>query len=238
MTIQSSVRRTISALRADALAGNEGDFLGVEDSLLARYKVSRPTLRQAVRVVIQEQLVRVKRGVGGGYFVSRPDSRSVAHMASIFLKTKHVNAQQVLMASTPLRIEIARRAAFARGGGVVEELLDLKDASRAQDDAGLSYREFLRSERRFWSLLGAAGGNDVLWLFMEIVLDLAGTIESKEDPLIKRPDRVKEMIVRREDLLEAVIKGNIDLAAQIAQRSVVIGSAWVNAGLIGEFHAS
>lgn len=79
--VSSRVLSIARALRNDALRKPEGSLIGSEEELVERYGVSRPTLRQAASLVAQEQLVHVRRGVGGGYFTRRPDSHSVAHMA-------------------------------------------------------------------------------------------------------------------------------------------------------------
>src|ERR1700742_5135849 len=84
----AAVRQVVEGLRAQSLQCAEGEMLGSEDDLLARYRVSRPTLRQAAALVTQEQLLQVRRGVRGGYIARRPTSRAVAHMAAIYLRTR------------------------------------------------------------------------------------------------------------------------------------------------------
>ena len=60
------VDRTASALADLSLAGESGRFLGSEDELLLRFGVSRPTLRQAAKMVANDRLITVRRGTGGG----------------------------------------------------------------------------------------------------------------------------------------------------------------------------
>ena len=74
----SAVRKIAKALRIESLNSDEGTLLGSEEDMLSRHKVSRPTFRQAAALVAQEQLLTIRRGVGGGYFVTRPKPEAVA----------------------------------------------------------------------------------------------------------------------------------------------------------------
>lgn len=63
-----------------------GDSLGQERDLLERFGVSRPTLREACRILESESLIRVERGIGGGIRVQRPDRELVARYARLLLR--------------------------------------------------------------------------------------------------------------------------------------------------------
>ena len=47
-----------------------GDFLGREEDLAAEFGVSRPTLREALRLLASGNLIRANKGPGGGIFVA------------------------------------------------------------------------------------------------------------------------------------------------------------------------
>jgi GntR family transcriptional regulator, transcriptional repressor for pyruvate dehydrogenase complex len=56
----------------------EGDFLPHETELMAHFGISRPTLREAVRVLESERLVEVRRGSRTGARVRLPGPEIVA----------------------------------------------------------------------------------------------------------------------------------------------------------------
>ena len=75
-------------LRDEILQRDDGEWLGWEDDLVERLGVSRPTLRQAARLLEAEELLVVKRGTNGGLFARRPTTDAVARMASVFLRAE------------------------------------------------------------------------------------------------------------------------------------------------------
>src|SRR5271157_5989752 len=69
---------------------DEGDSLGHEPDLIERFGVSRPSLREALRILEAEGLISVIRGVQGGVVVHRPDSRQTARTAAIVLESRTI----------------------------------------------------------------------------------------------------------------------------------------------------
>jgi len=223
----SAVRAAADALRRDAIDREDGELLGAEEDLIRRYGVSRPTLRQAAALVAQENLLRVKRGVGGGYFVSRPDSRAVAHMAAVFLRTRHTRVSEVIGALAPVRIEVAKLAAAGEDAAAREEMRQFLAKERGSADDQIRYRDFLRSERDFGRILGEMGGNKVISLFLDILYDFSGMLGRGEDIYVNRPDRVNEYRDKRNRLAEAVIEGDVELAIVAARRCAMVAQEWI-----------
>ena len=223
----SAVREAADALRRDAIDRQDGELLGAEEDLIRRYGVSRPTLRQAAALVCQENLLTVRRGVGGGYFASRPDSRAVAHMAAVYLRTRQTSVTEVIRAVEPIRIELAKLAAAGDNEAAREEMRQFLAHDREISNEQLRFRDFLRSEREFGRILGEMSGNTVISLFLHILYDFSGMLGRNEDIYINRPDRVGEYRDKRNRLAEALIEGDEELAVVAAKRSSKIGRAHV-----------
>ena len=64
----------------------EGDYLPNEAELMTHFGVSRPTLREAVRVLESERLVEVRRGSRTGARVRVPGPEIVARPAGLLLE--------------------------------------------------------------------------------------------------------------------------------------------------------
>ena len=88
VAVPTAVSATVDMLRDEILQRDDGEWLGWEDDLVERLGVSRPTLRQAARLLEAEELLVVKRGTNGGLFARRPTTDAVARMASVFLRSE------------------------------------------------------------------------------------------------------------------------------------------------------
>src|ERR671930_560206 len=55
-----------------------GDRIGTEQELAAEFGVSRPTLREGLRLLASSHLIRVGRGRAGGIFVARNANEETA----------------------------------------------------------------------------------------------------------------------------------------------------------------
>jgi DNA-binding FadR family transcriptional regulator len=209
-------------MRNDALDHAEGELLGSEQELLDRYGVSRPTLRQAAALVAQENLLSIRRGVRGGYFVARPDSRAVAHVAAVFLRSRHTSQLEIINAVEPLRIELAKLAASCRDAELRAKLAQFLANQEVLDPESLRFKDFARSEREFGTFIGEMSGNSVLSLFLNILYDFSGMVTRNEDFFRNRPDRVEVYRTRRNQLAKAILDSDEELAVLAAKRCRVI----------------
>jgi GntR family transcriptional repressor for pyruvate dehydrogenase complex len=223
----SVIRRAVQSLRDEALSTQEGAMLGSEDELLERHNVSRPTLRQAAALVAQEQLLTIRRGVGGGYMARRPTSRAVAHMASVFLRSRGVGLEQIIRAVEPIRVELARLATRKADDAARASLGAFLVAEDERDRTLSAYKAFLIGEREFGELLGQISGNQVLSLFLDILYDLASYLRSDQDLYKDHPERIAEYKDKRNRLAEAIMCGDEELAVMSARRCASLGAEWM-----------
>ena len=223
--VHSIVRHVADAIRRDALQLAENEFLGSEDELILRHSVSRPTLRQAAALVAQENLLVVKRGVGGGYFVRRPDSMAVAHVAAVYLRSRRTSVEDIVRAFAPLRIEVAKLAARSTDEVARNRMREFLEAERGRESVTLG--EFARVEREFGRLMFDLCGNQVISLFLEILYDCGALLSPDEDIFRNRPDRVEEYREKRLKLAAALIDGDEEIAVVAATRLASSSAEWM-----------
>ena len=156
--IQPAYQQVADQLRSSILKGeiNLGERLPVESSLAAMFGVSRSTIREALRVLSSERLVSTVRGVGGGSFVSHPDSSHVSDFlrTSIGLLTgsHQVSLAELIEARERLEIPSVR---FAAERATPDQVADLEAAAAA--DLQASPERWEKSRDFHFQLLHAAG---------------------------------------------------------------------------------
>jgi len=226
----SAVHQVAEQIREDVFRLSDGAFLGSEEDLIQRYNVSRPTLRQAAGLIIQEQLLHARRGVGGGFFVRRPDTDVVTHIVSQYLRSRSVDIKQLVDAVRPIRVEIARLAALSHDGAARDKLIAfLADEEAAAEK--LEFQTFLQRERAFNHVLGDLSGSPTLSLFLEILLDLSSTVHRESDMYRGHPERLAAYRRERLRLAEAVIEADDEMAVLAAGRCAQMSHDWLVEGL-------
>ena len=186
---------------------SEGDSLGHEPDLVERFGVSRPSLREALRILEAEGLVTVVRGVRGGVVVHEPDERMTARTAALVLQARNVALADVFEARGLLEPIAARTIASLRGRTTA--IKKLRELIRAEEDSIEDPERFGVANAAFHEQLVALGGNQTLTIVAEMLNEIvarAVTAVSRTD------DGVGSLSVRRRgirsqerllDLLEA-----------------------------------
>ncbi len=98
-------------LRERVLAAANGALVGSEETLVKELGASLSTVRQAARLLEGEGLLRVKRGINGGYYGSRPDENTIRATVSDYLGTLDAAHEDVNAVAAVLWVEVLRRAA-------------------------------------------------------------------------------------------------------------------------------
>jgi GntR family transcriptional regulator, transcriptional repressor for pyruvate dehydrogenase complex len=159
-------------LRALIVGGelSEGDSLGHEPDLVERFGVSRPSLREALRILEAEGLITVVRGVLGGVVVHEPDERMTARAAALVLQARNVPLADVFDARSSIEPTAARVVAASRSRrSAAAELRKLIDA---QERVMTDPEAFGVANARFHERLVALAGNQTLLIVAEMLSEI------------------------------------------------------------------
>ena len=120
-------------LRARILSGElaDGGLLPKEDVLQAEYQVSKPSLREAMRILEAEGLVTVRRGNTGGAVVHHPSAANVGYSLAMVLTSREIGIDDVATALQEVEPACARLCARRadRLTAVVPELQAIHERS-------------------------------------------------------------------------------------------------------------
>lgn len=147
----------------------EGDTLPPETLLMEQYGVSRPTLREALRILEAESLIVVRRGGIGGAVVQRPSVDATARHFALILQDRGATIADVFKARSiiePPAFEDLARSATAEDIAEIEEWLD-----RLDQEVG-SARNYAHTFSNFREYLIAKSGNLTLSLISRLLDDI------------------------------------------------------------------
>lgn len=192
-----------------------GDRIGTEQELATQFGVSRPTLREGLRLLAGNHLIRSSQGRGGGIFVaSTPNEgigRNISDSVAAMLATESVSFTELLEARIVLEVPIAGLAAGAATEETAEALDGfIAEASRAQPGD----EHFNAADTAFHETLAKATGNDLLMAFMRWVLDVL------QPSLIKHVGArtSKRSILAQHRAIAAAVRANDVAGAEQAMR--------------------
>jgi DNA-binding FadR family transcriptional regulator len=105
---------------------HEDDALPPESALMEEFTVSRPTLREAFRILESEGLITVRRGARGGARVLEPTADVAARYAGLVLQHRGATVADVLAARVIVEAPAAGMLAARRDRAAVAKRLQEK----------------------------------------------------------------------------------------------------------------
>jgi GntR family transcriptional repressor for pyruvate dehydrogenase complex len=160
-------------LRQQIVTGQlaEGDALPSEAALIKMFGVSRPALREALRLLESDGLIVIRRGNQGGARVHAPKSEVAARYMSYYLQYTRVELADVYRSVIDLEAPCARVVAERRTEADMVLLQDAVDASEAHrhDLPELA----LVSQQQFHSLIVDLAGNattKLVWSMLQRIV--------------------------------------------------------------------
>jgi DNA-binding FadR family transcriptional regulator len=218
---RSAVNRAVSLLADRSLAASPGHFLGREDALLAELGISRPTLRQAARILESEHLVAVRRGARGGFFAQRPQAGDVIRAPARFLRLNGATVADVHAATKSIAEEVGALAARCNDPELRGRLDAFRDSIDANDSPGL----VIAAETALARLLAEMSGNPAAKLFIEIGYTF-GRDEHHLHFYQSAEDRARARALQR-GVCDAVLAHDSEVARLMMQRRSALVAEWL-----------
>ncbi len=148
------------------------DQLPTEEVLAKKFKVSRPTIREALKRLAAQNLIRSRRGPTGGTFVNRPSQEelrsSLTESATLMVSMGEFSLSEIAEARREMELTCCRLAAECRKD---EHLATMAAEIVRQSDSSTTDEEFCASDVRFHRALVDATGNPVLQFVMFAVIE-------------------------------------------------------------------
>jgi len=152
-----------------------GERLPNETVLAREFGVSRATVREALRLLTAQSLIRTAKGAGGGTYVTMPTVDHVSEFLNSALNllaaAEHVTLDELLEAREALEVPAARMAALRRTNEAVEDLR----AAIPPDPDMLGPTEQFEYNADFHTSIIAAAGNGFLMMAAQPLFSILQT---------------------------------------------------------------
>src|ERR1700761_2356244 len=152
-------------LRERILSGElaEGIALPAERELVKQTQMSRATVREALRILEVQNLVRIRAGRAGGAFVQRPTSKSMASSVSMLIRGQRIKLADLMETREALEPFCAELAARKRTD---DDLALLDQANNEIADPAADLPAFLQANLDWHVGVAMASHNELLIGFM------------------------------------------------------------------------
>lgn len=147
-------------LRERILSGEfvEGTPLPPERELVVQTRMSRTTVREALRILEVQGLIRIKAGRSGGAFVQKPGEESVATSLGLLIRGRQMRLTSVHATREAIEPACAKHAALNRTEEDMRRLEATNDDIRASADLD----SFLRANVDWHVGVAKASHNELL----------------------------------------------------------------------------
>jgi DNA-binding FadR family transcriptional regulator len=155
-----------------------GQTLPSEGALMETFGVSRPTLREAFRILETESLINVRRGSRGGARVVAPDVAVAARYVGLLLQVTRTTIADVQQARMVIEPAAAGLLAARRTRTDLDDLTGcLADLAGLAEDGGPpgGAEAWLRATQRFGELILERAGNQTLAVQAAVLREVMAT---------------------------------------------------------------
>jgi GntR family transcriptional regulator, transcriptional repressor for pyruvate dehydrogenase complex len=223
--IARHIRKAISAGKL-----GPGDKLPPEAELAHQFGVSRPTVREALKVLEALNVLESSTGPKGGTFVKKPDSLVAAeHMKeslALLLDVNGLTLEDLYEAREAIEIRTARLAAQRRTDADLEALRKIIEEDSLKDS------DSIVSDISFHRAIAEASKSRMLSLFMNsthmIVRSLAERYimpEAKQTSQRQHQGIYQAILHQEESLAEERMREHMRFASEVYRRAIPDGVA-------------
>ncbi|MGI4877830.1 MAG: FadR/GntR family transcriptional regulator [Janthinobacterium lividum] len=211
--VASEIREEIASAKL-----KPDEFLPPEHMLMLRFAVSRPTLREALRILQSEGLVKIIRGSRGGAMILAPDPRRIAAYAGVLLQMRNTTIIEVFEARILVEPDALARVAQIGDRAV---LSTLSQNVAAQHFLIEDRPAFYRAGRDFREVFLENCGSEAL----RLIGLMLGYIADRQLSLLS--ERLPYSVDQEARFLTAVRLKETMLEAMVGRRFDDVRACWV-----------
>lgn len=189
-----------------------GDKLPSERELIVQFSYSRSVVREALRLLEDDGLIRLQAGRNGGAVITNPDTSQIMTNIDMLLRLQQTSIQEVHEAQRliePVVVKLASERATEEDFARIRETIELIEAN--PDDI-----ELVRLQsNRFHTLLGESTKNNVVTILAGVVRQIVVDLKYEGTP-----DEAREIARIHRRILEAIEAKDLEVAIRRSLRHI------------------
>lgn len=204
-------------LREAILRGDivEGEALPAERDIVAQTGLSRGSVREALRTLAFEGLVRTRPGRFGGNIATIPGKETLTASISRFVTGRRMPLRLLQEAREVLEPALAKLAALHR---TEQDLVTLRLAHEDLVQAMDNFQKFSLTNVKWHNLVAQASGNELLAAMLySISYGIAVSTTSEE---YDTPETRREVILIHERITQAIEARDGEVAERLMRRHI------------------
>jgi len=198
-----------------------GEYLPVDQELCKRFKASRPTIREVIRVLEAKGLVQMRQKVGTS--INKSSSWNIIDANVLAWLRPGSLTDELLRDLIEMRQLIEPAAAkLAAGRASLPEIKTIQDALTAMRTASKDMVSYAQADVNFHMAIFAASHNALFASLSHVVADLLRlSFEMSQETLNDSDNTVQQDIAEHTDVMDAIARGD-GTAAENAMLKVVL----------------
>jgi DNA-binding FadR family transcriptional regulator len=191
--------------------------LGLQTELMQRYRVGRTVLREAIRLLEQRGVARMRSGPSGGLTVAAPAESAVVDLIATHLELAGVSTEEVLEMRRLVEQLAVEQAALRIDGATLTRMRHLLALFRQTDERDDSLRLLVELQH----LVGQASRNPALELLIDVLTRVNRDYLLHDTASIARFRRIRRRVWELQmQLVEALATGDADRACDLVRRYI------------------
>lgn len=149
-----------------------GSKLPPERDLCELFQTSRGTLREALRILEQKNLIEIRLGVNGGAYVRNPNSELMAENLAMLIRSNEVGLDHLEEFREGIEGDVASLAAQRATAADIERLQNLLAGAKQLCEQGLGrWSDFVRMDEQIHMAIAKVAGNPLYDFVLRSVHD-------------------------------------------------------------------
>jgi GntR family transcriptional repressor for pyruvate dehydrogenase complex len=196
-----------------------GDKLPSERELIDKLKVSRVTVREALRALQSQGVIEVKRGVYAGAYVAKPNPRAIINNFQNLVNMGKVGFPQLIDSRLHLEPEITRTVAKIRTSEDLQRLSLLLE--RAESLLKKSRKKARLTNVRFHCEVAIIIQNPIIIFITESISQVFSALLIDRTQHRLGTEKIHKLINEHREILKAIEERDGDQAFELSRRHLL-----------------